>query len=221
VKLFKHEIVDIPKCILDESNKTHIYLSPLGKKLRSVTTMINKTKSEKDKKNLSDWRDRMGYDVVEYIMNTAKTIGTETHKLNENYINMVVESCNYSLLSHAHHKNFIPYMNKISNVYGVEPKLYSEEMGLGGTADWIGMYDGKLTVGDFKTKRSNQKEEWMTDYFIQTTAYSKMWQEITGQEIEQLVILVSSEQNTVQEFIDTPENYTNALNSRLMQFKNM
>ena len=218
MKLFRHSPVDIPNCILDESNHTHLYLTPSGKKLRSVTTMINKTKSKEDKKYLSDWRDRMGNDVAEYIMNSARIIGTETHKLNENYINMQVKDCNYSLLSHAHHRNFISYMDKISEVYGVEPKLYSESMGLAGTADWIGTYNGKLTVGDYKTKRSSQKEEWMNDYFIQTTAYSKMWKELTGQDIEQLIILVSSEQNTIQEFVSEPKLHYNALEQRLSLF---
>lgn len=220
MKLFKHSPISIPQCILDETNNTHIYHSPTGKKLRSVTTMINKTKPEADKKNLNNWRNRIGHDVANYIMNHAKIIGTETHKLNENYINMEIDSCNYSLLSHAHHRNFIPYINKISNVYAVEPKLYSDEMNLAGMADWVGIYHGKLSIGDFKTKRSSQKEEWMDDYFIQTTAYSKMWKDITGQDIEQLVILVSSEQNTIQEFISRPEKHYNSLANRLTLFHN-
>lgn len=218
VKLFRHRIVEFPKCILDESTGAHIYITPEGKKLRSVTTMLHKTKATKDKKQLTAWRDRMGKPVAQYIMNTAAIIGTETHRLNENYINMEPGSCNYSLLSYAHHKKFIPYLNKIKDVFGVEPKLFSSEMGLAGTADLVAQYEGKLSIIDYKTKRSKQKKEWMIDYFIQTAAYAKMWEELTGKPIEQLVILASSEQNTLQEFISEPADYYNALAQRLILF---
>lgn len=218
MKLFRHKIIELPKCILDVSTRAHIYTTPEGQRLRSVTTMLNKTKPTRDKKQLTDWRDRVGNPVAQYIMNTSAIIGTETHKLNENYINMERDSCNYSLLSYAHHNNFIPYLNKTKDVFGVEPKLFSSEMGLAGTADLVGEYDGKLSVIDYKTKRSTQRKEWMTDYFIQTTAYAKMWEELTSQPIEQLVILVSSEQNTFQEFISEPKNHYNALAQRLMLF---
>lgn len=218
MKLFRHRLMELPKCILNDSTGPHIYLTPNGKKLRSVTTMISKTKPGKDKKQLTDWRGRMGNPVADYIMKTSGIIGTQTHRLNENYINMECDSCNYSLLSYAHHRNFIPYLNKIKNVFGVEPRLFSEEMGLAGTADLVAEYDGKISIIDYKTKRSKQRIEWMHDYFIQTTAYAKMWTELTGQVIEQLVILVSSEQNTIQEFTSAPETFYNALTQRMMKF---
>ncbi len=218
MKLFRHRLIELPKCILDNSTRAHIYVTPNGKKLRSVTTMIGKTKPATDKKQLTAWREKVGNPVAEYIMKTSGIIGTETHKLNENYINMERDSCKYSMLSYAHHKNFIPYMNKIKNVFGVEPKLFSEEMGLAGTADLVAEYEGKLSIIDYKTKRSKQKKEWMIEYFIQTAAYAKMWEELTGNSIEQLVILASSEQNTLQEFISEPANYYNALAQRLVLF---
>ena len=97
-------------------------------------------------------------------------------------------------------------------------KLFSSEMGLAGTAYLVTEYEGKLSIIDYKTKRSKQKKEWMIEYFIQTAAYAKMWEELTGQSIEQLVILASSEQNTLQEFISEPKNYYNALAQRLILF---
>lgn len=218
MKIFKHNIIEIPKIILDESNYTHIYLTPDGKRLRSVTTMINKTKSKEDKKKLSDWREQQGVKLADYIMTTAGSIGTETHRLNENYIRMESDDTNYSLLSQAHHKKFIPYLNNIGTIYGIEAKLYSIQMKLAGTADCIAEYDGKLSIIDYKTKRSKQRREWMQDYFLQTTAYAKMWEELTGMVIEQLVILVSSEQDTLQEFVSQPIIHLNALEKRLVMF---
>lgn len=219
MKLFKHEIVEIPELILDESNYSHIYLTTTGKEFRSVTTMVNKTKSEEDKQSLQHWRDSIGHDVAEYILKASALIGRETHTLNENYLNMEKYDKNFTLLSHAHHQKFIPYLNKITTIHGIEAKLFSDTMGLAGTADCIGIYDGKLSVIDYKTKRSSQRAEWMDDYFIQTSCYARMWEEITKQKIEQLVILASSEQNTIQEFVAEPEDYYDELDERLIQFK--
>ena len=218
---FTHITTSIPSCRLDESNRSHVYITHSGKRLTSVTTMLNQTLSEEKKLGLQDWKQGIGESVADYIFSESAIIGRETHKLNENYINMIESNEKYHLLSHAHHRNFIPYLDKITNVYGVELRLFSEKLGLAGTADLIADYDDKLSVIDYKTKRSPQAQEWMTDYFIQTTAYSIMWEELTNQKIEQVVILASSEKNSIQEFIGNPNDYINPLNSRLIQFNNM
>lgn len=218
MKVFRESYVDLPKCVLDDSNYTHIYLTPDGRKLRSVTTMISKTKPERDKNQLKRWRGDQGDAVADYIMTTAAKIGRETHKLNENYIKMTDDKSNYLLLSQAHHRKFIPYLNKISNIFGVESRLFSYNMELAGTSDCICEYEGKLSIIDYKTKRSKQRSEWMADYFLQTTAYAQMWEEMTGQRVEQLVILVSSEQDSFQEFKSEPSKYLEALKERVKLF---
>ena len=181
--------------------------------------MINNTKSDEDKQNLQNWRDSIGHDVADYILKASALIGRETHKLNENYLRMEKRDKNFMLLSQAHHQKFIPFLSKIDIIYGIEAKLFSNDIGLAGTADCIGMYDGKLSVIDYKTKRSSQRKEWMDDYFIQTACYAKMWEELTGQKIKQLVILASSEQNTIQEFVAEPIRYYGELEKRLLKFK--
>lgn len=221
VKLFRQELVELPECKLDPSHNTHVYITPDKRKYPSVTTMLSKTKDEKDQKSLSDWRKRMGESVAKYIMITAGAIGRETHRLNENYINMIKDNHNYSLLSVAHHRNFIKYLNKISTIYGVEARLFSDKLRLAGTADLIAEYNGKLSILDYKTKRSSQSRDWMTDYLVQATAYSVMWEEMTGDKIEQIVILVSSEQNTTQEFIESPDDFKNILNLKMAKFDSM
>ncbi len=42
---------------------------------------------------------------------------------------------------------------------------------------------------------------------MQATAYSIMWKELTGETIDQIVIMVSSEEGNVQNFIEKPINY--------------
>ncbi len=58
----------------------------------------------------------------------------------------------------------------------------------------------------------------MTDHFIQGTAYSQMFKELTGIEVKQIVILVSSEKNTRMEFVKRTEEYKDLLTQRLHQF---
>ncbi len=60
--------------------------------------------------------------------------------------------------------------------------------------------------------------EWMTDHFIQGTAYSEMFKELSGIEVKQVVILVSSEKNTRMEFVKRTEDYKDMLRQRLDQF---
>jgi len=220
-KVFNHIKLKIPKAILDDSNGTHVYLTPENKRYKSITTMINETKSEESKKTLQEWREKTGERTADYIFLNSGITGKATHKLNEDYVNMKSESSCSNLMASSHYENFKPYLDKITKVYGTELVVYSDVMKLGGTVDCVGVYDGKLSIIDYKTKRSKQKDEYITDYFIQTTAYAKMLKELTNgkKEIKQLVILVSSEQNTIQEFIDIPANYEDMVNKRLAEFR--
>ena len=48
----------------------------------------------------------------------------------------------------------------------------------------------------------------MTNYFLQATAYcTKMWEELTKQKIPQIVILISSNDGNLQEFVKKPTDY--------------
>ena len=168
------------------------------------------------KESLQNWKEREV--AAEYITSEAATIGTETHKLIENYINDVRQTDEVRLLTVAHFNNLIPFLQKIDDVHGTELRLYSYAMKLAGTSDCIAKYDGELSIIDYKTKRSNQKEEWLTDHFIQGTAYAKMFKELTGIEVKQVVILVSSEKNSRMEFVKNTEDYKDSLTQRLNQY---
>ena len=215
---FTHIPHNIQQATLDPTKYSHYYNTPDGKRYPSVTTVLGKTKSQDAKNSLQRWRNDVGQHVAEYIMREAATIGTQVHEINEAYLDNKPQKTIPRLISHAHHENFKPYLNKIDDIFGNEIRLYSDTMKLAGTADCIAKYDGTLSVIDYKTKRSTQKEEWMTDYFIQVTAYAMMWEELTGQKITQGVILVSSEKNTMQEFIVQTPQYKDQLLARLQNF---
>ena len=216
VSLYNHIPINFKQAKLIEKDSAHFYETPNGEVYPSITTILQETMSDAKKESLQNWKEQEI--AAEYITQEAATIGTETHKLIENHINEVRQTDEVRLLSVAHFNNLIPFLQKINNVHGTELRLYSNAMKLAGTSDCIATYDGKLSIIDYKTKRSNQREEWMTEHFIQGTAYSQMFKELTGIEVKQVVILVSSEKNSRMEFVKNTEDYKELLNQRLNQY---
>jgi len=216
VSTYNHIPINFKQAELIERDNAHFYQTPTGKTYPSITTILQETMPIGKKESLQNWKEQEI--AADYITQEAATIGTETHKLIENYINDVRQTDEVRLLSVAHFNNLIPFLQKINDVHGTELRLYSDTMKLAGTSDCIAKYDGELSIIDYKTKRSNQKEEWMTDHFIQGTAYSQMFKELTGIEIKQVVILVSSEKNSRMEFIKNASDYKELLTQRLNQY---
>ena len=216
VSLYNHIPINFKQAELIEKDNAHFYQTPNGEIYPSITTILQETMSDAKKESLQNWKEQEI--AAEYITQEAATIGTETHKLIENHINEVRQTDDVRLLSVAHFNNLIPFLQKINDVHGTELRLYSNTMKLAGTSDCIANYDGELSIIDYKTKRSNQKEEWMTDHFIQGTAYAQMFKELTGIEPKQVVILVSSEKNSRMEFVKSTENYKDLLTQRLKQY---
>jgi len=216
MSLFNHIPINFQQAQLIEKDNAHYYQTPKGDIFPSITTILKKTMSIEKQQNLQNWEEQEI--ASEYITRESSVIGTQTHKLIENFLNETSSSEEFRLLSVAHFNNLIPFLQKINDIHGTELRLYSNAMKLAGTSDCIAKYDGELSIIDYKTKRSNQQEEWMTDHFIQGTAYSQMFKELTGIEIKQIVILVSSEKNTRMEFVKKAEDYVDLLNQRLEQF---
>jgi hypothetical protein len=206
---YNHIPINFEQAKLIEKDNAHYYETPSGEIFPSITTILQKTMSIEKKESLQNWKEREV--AAEYITSEAATIGTETHKLIENYINEVRQTDEIRLLSVAHFNNLIPFLQKIDDVHGTELRLYSYAMKLAGTADCIAEYEGELSIIDLK-------EEWMIDHFIQGTAYAKMFKELTGIEVKQVVILVSSEKNSRMEFVKNTEDYKDLLTQRLNQY---
>ena len=216
MSLYNHIPINFKQAELIEKDNAHFYQTPTGEIYPSITTILQETMSKEKKESLENWKEQEI--AAEYITQEAAIIGTETHKLIENHINEVRQMDEVRLLSVAHFNNLIPFLQKINDVHGTELRLYSNKMKLAGTSDCIANYQGELSIIDYKTKRSDQKEEWMKDHFIQGTAYAQMFKELTGIKVKQVVILVSSEKNSRMEFVKNTEDYKDLLNQRLNQY---
>ena len=62
------------------------YATPDGNNLPSVTTILDKTKSEESKKALNQWRARVGAEKAQQITTEAANRGTRMHTYLEHYV---------------------------------------------------------------------------------------------------------------------------------------
>ena len=174
------------------------YVTPDGNSYPSITTIL----SLQEKPGIDKWKEKVGEKEARRISKESMRIGTAVHQMAEFYLS------NYIIKLKNEEKKIVDTFNRlrfllgnINNIVGVEIPLFSDLLRVAGTTDCIAEYNGELSVIDFKTSRRPKKEEWIDDYYMQTFAYKLMFEEMTGIEIKQVVILVACvEQFEVQVF---------------------
>ena len=197
-------------------DKKRFYVTPEGNEYPSITTVL----SPRGKEGLMKWRKRVGEKTANYICNKASTRGTKVHKMCEDFLNG-------EDMTH-HKKDFLPYclfnelkdktFNNINEVIGQEVTLYSDKYKVAGRTDLIAEYKNELSIVDFKTSTNERKDSYNENYYIQTAAYAEMFEELTGKPINQIVILVVTENGTVQEFIKDKQEYIPLLEETLEEW---
>ena len=222
---FDHQTVELPK--IKQKNKAlpdggRAYETPEGKLYPSITTVL----SIRNKKGLHEWRERVGHDVANYIARTAAQRGTAVHKMCEDYLNNQHLAWPDEFEKHKS-KNFLAWclftqmretLSNINNIKCLESSLYSDTLKVAGQVDCIAEYKGNLSVIDFKTSSKERDDAWNENYYIQTCAYAEMFKERTGQTVDKLVILVVTQDGTVQEFIKDKKEYNELLDSSLKEW---
>jgi len=210
---YTHKPIPFEPAIRIDGEDYRYYETPDGLRLPSITTILGKTKSTISQNNIESWKKREG-DAAYHITELSKIYGTSTHEAIATTLNNHIPLLTSEMVA-FHYNNLHKYLKKINNIAGIELILYNKLLLIAGTADCIAEYDGTLSVIDYKTKRKPQREEWLEDPFIQATAYSMMFEELTGINVSQIVILVSSEDGQTQEFIKNVANYKEKLFSRV------
>ena len=194
----------------------HWYQTKFDEIYPSISTILSATASDDKKNGLKNWRENEP--AHEYITTQAQSIGTQSHQIIEDYLRHNLSLEKFDLLPIAHFNNLKPFLDNISNVACIEQRMYSDKLKVAGTSDLIAEYNGELSIIDYKTKRKPQIDEYMYEYYLQTTCYAQMFQEVTGEKINQIVILVSSEKNSRQEFIKTCDEYVEPMNQRIEKY---
>lgn len=182
------------------------YALPDGTAVPSVTTILDKTKSEEKKQVLLNWRKSVGEKRATEITTEAASRGTRMHKWLENYvINGSIDapgSNPYSIQSHGMANVIISeaLTKHVTEFWGVEVPVYYSGL-YAGTTDCLGLWKGKPAILDFKQTNKPKKREWIDDYFIQLAAYALAHNDMHGTDIKTGVILMCSANNEYQEFV--------------------
>ena len=221
MKTFKHLNQDHFLCELkrEEYNGKRYYISPNGIKLPSVTTFLSHFKGD----SLAKWRKKVGEEEANKISARASKRGTKFHSLMESYITnqegFLTEQDVMPDMRHAF-LDMRPVVDRIDNIHYVETMLYSETLGLAGQVDCIAEFDGIPSIIDFKTSLKLKKEDWILNYFEQCTAYSLMYEDMTGIQCRQIVVLISVDHEPQpQVFVKKRGDYVKGLYDKIVQFR--
>ena len=211
MKYYTHKPTKLTELTTQTVNFKRFYETPDGKLYPSITTVL----STRNKKGLFEWRKRVGDEVANYVARTSAARGTAVHHMCEDYLNNFPTE--WPDKWSEHEKKFLPFclfkqlenkvLQKIDNIRSQECALFSNKYRVAGRVDCIAEYDGKLSIIDFKTSTKERNDEWNENYYIQASAYAEMFEEQTGTSIEQIVILVVTEDGAVQEFVKEKYDY--------------
>ena len=204
--MFNHVQISLPEVTTETINRKRFYVTPEGNKYPSITTVLSTRKKE----GLFEWRKRVGNDVANYVARTSASRGTKVHHMCEDYLNNEFDE-------EKHRKNFLPFclfnqlkdqaLCNLNNIYAQEAGLYSDKYKVAGRVDCIAEYKDTLSIIDFKTSTRERSDDWNENYYIQGSAYAEMFEERTKIKIDQVVILVVTEDGTVQEFVKNKQDY--------------
>ena len=163
--MFKHITHQFPKLLQENIDGTRLYVTPNGDRYPSVTTVL----ADYNKKEIMEWRARVGEEQANKVSRAATTRGTGVHKALELYIKNEDIS---SLEMMPNVKSLFVRMKqeidgKVNNIHCLEDKLYSHKLKLAGTVDCIAEHNGVLSVIDFKTSVRLKKKESIGNYFIE------------------------------------------------------
>lgn len=177
----------------------------------SVTTILDLTKPEEDKKALNEWRKAVGVQKAQAITTEAASRGTRMHKYLEDYIKSGVVSepgtNPYAQQANQMARQIIEHgLSKVDEFWGVEvplchPNIYA------GTTDCVGVHQGAESIIDFKQTNKPKTIERVQDYFLQLAAYGEAHNQLYGTNIRKGVIMMCSKDFEYQEFIIDLEDF--------------
>lgn len=170
------------------------YVGPDGHRLPSVTTILDRTKPEEQRRALNEWKRRVGSEQAQKITTEAANRGTRMHSYLEHYVKTGEKkprpSNPFAWASHAMAEVVIEQgLKNVDEFWGVEipmyfPKLYA------GTTDGVGLHLGAESILDYKQTNKPKREEWIDDYKLQLVAYALAHNEVYGTKIQKGVILM-------------------------------
>jgi len=209
--------IGVPELSAETTEHGRYYTTPDGRVYPSITTVLSVLSDDAIEK----WRDRIGHDEAQKISEHASNRGTDLHTALE--LHLKNKTPVFPLDPRSKVKimfNRIKrVLSKVDNIVAQEIPLYSDALRIAGRCDCIAEYNGVLSIIDFKGATKAKKKDWIKSYFLQTTAYSLMFQERTGITAEQIVILMSGEDDfSCQIFVEQRDKYIQDLKETINLF---
>lgn len=173
-----------------------------GKKLPSVTTILQATKSQEAIDSINRWKARVGEDQATRVKDQAAARGTNMHYHLEKY---VLGEGHKDLTDEGQVAGDMAQviidkgLCDLSEIWGSEVTLYYPGLYAGAT-DLVGVYDYEDSIIDFKQSNKPKRKEWIEDYFIQLAAYAMAHNQVYDTEITQGVILMCTPDKYFQKF---------------------
>ena len=207
---------EIPKIKQIDVNGVRYYDTPDGI-LISITTLLKNFTPQA----ILDWREDVGEEVANEVMWAAADRGSKVHKIIENCLSNKPENDlvgNYGELAARMFSQMVPALDKIDRIRALEKGLYSTRFGIAGRVDCIAEYDKELTVIDFKTA-TRKRDERNETHLVQASFYSLAWEERTGEKVNQIAILTTTEDGKLDVYRDDPLNHVERLEEMIAEYK--
>jgi genome maintenance exonuclease 1 len=170
------------------------YCLPDGSKVASVTSILDRTKSEESKQALDRWRQSIGVERAQQITTEAANRGTRMHTYLEHYVktgDMRDPPTNpFAMPSWLMAAQVIlDGFALIEEVWGVEVPVYYSGL-YAGTTDSVGVHGGEPAIMDYKQSNKPKKREYIGDYFVQLAAYAQAHNHMHKTDIRKGVIMM-------------------------------
>ena len=207
---------EIPKIKQISVDGVRHYETPDGT-LISITSLLKNFTPQ----GILDWRKSVGDEIADKVMRAATDRGSKVHEIIENCLSNKPENDlvgNYGELASRMFSQMIPAIDKIDRIRALEQGLYSTKYGIAGRVDCIAEYDKELTVIDFKTA-TRKRGERNENYLVQASFYSIAWEERTGEKINQITILTTTEDGKLDVYRDDPSNHIVRLEEMVEEYK--
>jgi len=187
----------------NKNGKRH-YVTPEGELYPSITTILG----EFSKASIQAWRKRVGETEANKISGKASRRGTSVHSVCESYIKNEDGFLDGRMPNEVEmFQSIESLLDCIDNVHVTEGALYSDELKLAGRTDLIAEFDNQLAVIDYKTSRKIKTWEMCHSYFMQGAFYAMAYEERTGINVPQVVIIVAVENEQPQLFVEKTNDW--------------
>jgi len=195
----------------ETTNKGRTYVTPNGNVYPSVTTVL----SPYSKSAILEWRQRVGEEEANRVSRLAASRGTKLHLACEQYLLNEMTPMQMQTMMPDTKDLFLkvkPHLDKhIGTIYAIQRPMWSDKLKLAGKPDLIAEWDGTLSVIDHKTSKTEKDETYIENYFMQASAYTIMFEEMTGKVVDQIVLNFALVDGESQIIIKNKNDYLDQL----------